>query len=171
MSGLTPSSLWMPPSVMRKPVVTSSKISTAPMSVAMPRTASTEPSAGVDCRLHGRVDVGIGVSQHTGTDGHHRHVDVRVAVDVRHLDAAGLRVVRGPLLGQEHFRPLREKLRPARDQRLRATIKSLALFCFHFYVLTSLHGLSVIPLRNPFRSPHSSIRNLITGSSSFVSPV
>ena len=45
-SGSTPVSSWAPPALTRKPVMTSSKTSSAPCSVASPRNSSRNPHAG-----------------------------------------------------------------------------------------------------------------------------
>ena len=57
-SGITPDSSWAPPVETRKPLMTSSKTSSAPLSVASSRSSSRKPGLRRDEAHVGRVGLG-----------------------------------------------------------------------------------------------------------------
>ena len=60
----------------------------------------------MDAPDDGRVDVRVREAQDAGQDAGVRHVCESATVRIDHFTADGLLVVRGPLVGSEHLRPL-----------------------------------------------------------------
>src|SRR5262245_50939680 len=79
-----------------------------------------------DRALHRSVDIGIGKTQNCGAYATVAHVEIGFAVEINDFGPLGRLEIGRPLLGQEHFRTLRERLRPAGHDLACTPIECLA---------------------------------------------